>query len=89
MYGEMVMIGIKKVVSYLRNIKMKLTKKQIKELVEARLMLSYFKFYGTFPWIVRKIFDKYISKCYFKGNIDALRDLQWFQRKIKKIEETK
>ena len=65
---------------------MKLTRKQKKELIETRLMLSYLKFYGTFPWIVRKVFDKYISKCYFKGNIDGLCDLQWCQRKIRKIE---
>jgi len=68
---------------------MKLTRKQKKELIEARLRLSILKFHMELPYIVKKLFSKQALDWYQRGKDDAYGDLQYCERKIKQIEGKK
>jgi hypothetical protein len=65
---------------------MKLSRKDKKTLIEARLRLSMIQFHMELPWIVKKLFSKQALDWYQRGKDDAYGDLQYCERKIKQIE---
>ena len=70
-------------------LKMKLTRKQKVDLIEARLELTMLKFHMSLPWIIRKLFSNQVLEWYAKGKDDALADYNWCKAKIQKLERMK